>query len=150
MTTLSTHVRRASVAIALTLGVLATFGGPIALASAGVCRTDPVISLSNGKTLTMYEIVHTTPANIAGVTYTVHVPTGITATAITYPGAVPAAQQTVTVQSDNRKHRYDVYSTVLTLTPKIKVKAFTTVDHKRSKTKVSFSGRTMHTHLNAK
>lgn len=60
----------------LSLGLLA---GPLAgsaHAAYVTCKTDPVITLSNGKQVTLWAVVMTDASNISAVYYTLHVPVG--------------------------------------------------------------------------
>lgn len=77
-----------------------------------VCYTDPVVSLSDGSTVTMYAQTQDDPAYITGVDYELHVPTGVTITGMSYDQY--GYLETVTIVQDQLAGSYSVGTTVST------------------------------------
>jgi hypothetical protein len=93
-------------------GTLALFGASSANAAYSACRSDPVISLSNGQQMTLYEDISADPSQITGISYQLKLPVGVSVTSISYVGQIPANVQSVTVSSTNPANTYDDLVTV--------------------------------------
>src|SRR3954454_3604625 len=134
----------ASLALALSLTSL---GHSSAFALRGVCRADPVLVLSNSVTLTLYEDISDTVADVTKMTYDVHIPRGVTVKSISYPGDFPASIQTVTVTADQSAGNYDGYTVVYTKTANISVTAYGQANSTVSTHTSGHSGQQIHSHL---
>lgn len=62
---------------------LALVGTTTAFGISG-CRTDPTVSLSNGVSVQLWDSIATDISNVNGVAYVLHVPSGVSATKVTY------------------------------------------------------------------
>lgn len=70
-----------------------SLAAPVAHAAIGACRTDPILQLSNGATLSVIVNLPTTAASdVAGITYVVSVPGGVTTTNLSIPGALASVE----------------------------------------------------------
>lgn len=96
-----THSLLASALVALG-GLAGILGTGQAHAAYVTCKTDPVITLSTGKQVTLWAITQTSAANIAAVYYTLHIPAGTTVTSV--QGDQYAALEHVTVIADTKKN----------------------------------------------
>jgi|SRR5579872_1076488 len=119
--------------------------------AASACRSDPIVALSNGTQLTMYEDISDTAAVVTSITYQLHIPVGLTVKSIVYQGAVPGSVQSITVYADENTGNYDAYAVVNTRTPNTSVTAYMSGTGNRT-TAVSchtngHSGQLLHSHL---
>lgn len=85
-----------------------------AFAGVTVCDTDPVVTLSNGQTITLWDAVSTDPTNIVGVTYTLHIPTNLRVVSVSYDQY--AALESFTWVADQNGNRFED-DTVVTTNP---------------------------------
>jgi hypothetical protein len=107
------------------------------------CRKDPIVSLSNGKTLLISEVISTAANNVTQVTYIVHAPKGTTITKITYTGgASTSAVENVIFYADLAPDSYTTEIVVTTTQPHIPVTAKTIIG-KTSGTVSGFSGQSL-------
>lgn len=111
------------------------------------CRTDPMVTLSNGVTVTLYEDISDSATDVTKITYALHVPVGVTATSISYSGAVSASIQSVTLYADENPGNYDGYTEVYTATPNIPVTAYMSANSTVSCQTSGHSGQLLHSHL---
>ena len=73
--------------VALVLGAAVTglvFRPGSAFAGVTVCDTDPVVTLSNGQTITLWDAVSADPSSIRGVSYTLHIPQNLRVVSVSY------------------------------------------------------------------
>jgi hypothetical protein len=61
-----------------------TFRTGDAFAGVTVCATDPIVTLSNGVTITMVNNISDTESDIQNVNYTLHIPAGVRVTNVQY------------------------------------------------------------------
>jgi hypothetical protein len=78
-------VTKLALGLVLMTGAL---GGPLlaggAHAQLSTCRTDPIVTLSNGVSITMWATMQTDISNVKSVTYVLHVPAGVTLKSVSY------------------------------------------------------------------
>lgn len=55
-----------------------------AFAGVTVCRTDPIVTLSNGQSITLWDNISADPSTITGVSYTLHIPTNLSVVSVSY------------------------------------------------------------------
>ena len=113
------------------LGSLSLLSLTPASAALGVCRSDPVFTLSNGRVITLNEAITDTKADITGASYVLHIPTGTEVSSISYSGAV-GSQQNMSWYADQAAGTFTATSTVLTKTAKIPVTAYMSIGAKNS------------------
>ena len=127
----------------LTSAVLACglLSGPLASLSAHAaitaCRSDPVVTLSNGMKVTLYENIYDSATDVSGISYQLHIPVGLTVTSVSYSGAVAASLQTITTSADENPGNFDAYTVVYTRTPNISVTAYMSATSSSGTTTVS-------------
>src|SRR5579884_3880257 len=101
-------LRRLSGALAATAslacGLLA--GTLEAHAAYQVCRTDPIVLLSNGRQLNIVESVSDVASDINAIQYSVHVPSGVGVRKITYTGGPLKGKESVTFYTDAASGQY--------------------------------------------
>ena len=61
-------------------------------AKVSVCRSDPIISLSNGQSVTITDSISDASTDLQHITYVLHAPTGVTVTHITYTSGMSAIE----------------------------------------------------------
>src|SRR2546421_11994133 len=66
-----------------------------------LCRTDPVVLLSDGTVIRLQTTISANPADVQWVSYTVHAPAGTTLSRLVYTGGSLGAQETVKVLADD-------------------------------------------------
>lgn len=76
-----TFIAAALLSASLLVAPLLTQGTHAAIS---YCRTDPVVSLSNGAVVTMYADTYDVLSDIKSVSYVLHGPVGTTVTGVTY------------------------------------------------------------------
>ena len=87
------------------------FGANTAFASRSICRTDPVVVLSDGTIFDLSASISTTPDNIDHVDYTIHAPAGVKATSIVYTDLF-LVNEKVYVVNDSPARTYSTETTV--------------------------------------
>ena len=141
-------LRRASViAASLCAGLaLLVTGTGTAFGLTG-CRSDPVITLSNGVTLVMWESIGDSASDVKSVKYQVDVPTGVSVRSVVYAGDVAANLQSVTVSANENSGNYDTYSTVKTSKSGIQTAAYAQANFTVSAQTVGPTPNPLHSHL---
>jgi hypothetical protein len=135
----------------LLAGCLLVTGAAGVHAQLATCRSDPLLTLSNGAQVTLYEDIYDAASDVTGVTYQLHVPVGVMVRSITYSGAISSKLQTITVTADENAGDYDAYTVVYTKTANISVTAYmsgtsngtTTVSCQTN----GHNGQLLHSHL---
>ena len=129
------------------LGLASLLAGSLALgaltpaaASVGVCRSDPVFTMNNGKSITLNETITDTKADIKGGAYVLHIPTGTKVTKISYSGAVGSSQST-SWTADQPAGSYTATSTVSTTAASAPVTAYMTIGIKNSTSDIGTSNK---------
>ena len=103
--------RRAAGVAALLAALLGAFAPSLpAQAGAGLCRTNPVVVLTNGTVIDLGADIGTGLLNLNHVTYTLHVPRGI-AGAGRGPHAQPADDHRVLQRSRRTRRRASIRPT---------------------------------------
>jgi hypothetical protein len=105
--------------VALVLGAAVTglvFRPGSAFAGVTVCDTDPVVTLSNGQTITLWDAVSADPSSIQGASYTLHIPQGLRVVSVSYDqyGALESFNWT----ADQNGNRFED-DTVVTTNPAV-------------------------------
>jgi len=117
--------------LALPLGLTLLGGLSPASAAVGVCRSDPVFTFANGKTLTLNETITDSKSDVIGATYVLHIPVGWAVSKISYTGTV-GSQQNLSWYADQPAGEGSASTTVLTKTAKVPVTANATLGSKKS------------------
>jgi hypothetical protein len=125
-------------------------GGPLlaggAHAQISGCRSDPVVTLSNGDQVTLYEDISDTATDVTQITYQLHIPVGLSVKSVTYSGAIASKLQSITLTADENLGNYDAYTVVSTKTPNIPVTAYMTANTTTSTQTAGHSGQVLHSH----
>lgn len=97
--------------VAMLMAALPTMQASAALVK---CRTDPIFQFSNGDKLTVTLDISADAANVRNVTYTLHVPAGVTVTKATYTAGGLGTKEVYKVVQDGTAKTYktDVLVTV--------------------------------------
>jgi hypothetical protein len=95
----------------------------VAYAGRSICRSDPIVTLSNGTVVTMTEDIALDPSSVRSVTYTLNAPRGTTITRIVYTGDIPAANQRVVLVANRDATHYHTQTHVDAITNNIAVTA---------------------------
>jgi hypothetical protein len=138
----------------LGLGVLPS-PGAVAHAALSGCRTDPVVSLSNGVQVSMSNSISDMSTNVSSVAYTLHGPQRTTVTGVSYANSTPGVPETFQYIADNNAGNYDSYSAIYDKNAGIDVQYYTTVTNtvtgqvlsQSAQTHLSGSGQSLHIHL---
>jgi hypothetical protein len=149
MLTLAFRGRRAFVlasALAASL-LLAPLSSLSAHAALTYCRTDPVVLLSNGKSVQMEADIADTASDVQHIDYVLRAPAGTTVVSIIYSGDLPANQESFEFISDGAPGNYDTGTTVTTDNPDIDITASTTITGGVVDTQEGRSGHSLHCHL---
>ena len=110
--------RRLWLAAALSLALLTgAFMPRTAAAYVGGCRTDPVLSLSNGAQVTIVSDIGDSFGDIKQVMYVVHAPAGTSLLSVWDPAGTLNANEVVAFSADNAANTYDVGTMVFTFSP---------------------------------
>jgi hypothetical protein len=121
-----TYFKPLVIALVLSIGLLKLIAGPgDAFAGTTACRTDPVVTLSSGVTVTMAATIYDTQSDIQKVVYVLHAPSGVTVTGITWPNDSLSSRESVQYFADNTTGHYTTQTTVTTETKGVKVSATT-------------------------
>lgn len=107
------HSRSLLASTLLMAGLLAVLvQAPVAWAGHSICRTDPVVTLSNGVIVTMTEDIEADPSAVQGINYTLSAPRGTTITRIDYYGPIAPALQHVTLVANQDDSHYHTQTNV--------------------------------------
>lgn len=131
-------------------GILASLlgaGGPHHAHAAEACRSDPIVSLSNGLVVDLGATIIDTPSDITGVTYTMHAPAGISVVSVVYPPDPNNIPQTFQFYADNPAGAWDSYTNVATATPGIGVTATAQVANLPLFSATGVSNQDVHVHV---
>jgi hypothetical protein len=137
--------------VALVFAALAFTVFAYGTASAGLdaCAGDPVLHLSNGKTMTINVTIGTSASNVTAVDYEVHVPRGVKLVGKPEWFGDPAliAVENLKFRDDAPAGQYTSDTFVTTKIDHVKVSATTTLDN-RSKKVSGFNGQHLTTTFN--
>src|SRR5215471_4142917 len=97
---------------------------PAAHASLGGCRSDPVVTLSNGHAFDLHATINDTYDDVQLVSYTLHAPVGTWVTS-EVDTALLGPKDTFQFYADKPANTYSAGTKVTTLTPQIPVVAAT-------------------------
>jgi hypothetical protein len=97
---------------------------PATHAAIGGCRSDPIVTLSNGYAFDLHATVYTTYDDVQLVTYTLHAPVGTWVTS-EVDTSLLGGKETFLFRADNPPNTYTAATKVDTLTPQIPVVAAT-------------------------
>ena len=99
---------------------------PVSNVSAALttCRTDPILTFSNGAKLTVATTISTTETNMTRVSYVVHTPKGVTMTRVMYTASGLNTKEVLTMLYDQAPNVYVVETIVTTTVNGVSVKAF--------------------------
>jgi hypothetical protein len=109
-------------------------------ASYHICRTDPILQLSNGKAVTVLTTITDTAADVQTVTYTVHIPAGVSVVHSQYTSGALAGKESLTVFADAAAATYATTTVVTTGHTGIPVTATTSVTTTKSAVSSSVGG----------
>jgi hypothetical protein len=93
-------------------------------AALGGCRSDPVVTLSNGNALDLSAVVDDTASDVQQVSYTLHAPVGTTIVSETDTSAL-GPKDTFVFYADQPPNTYSAGTKVYTTTPQISAVATT-------------------------
>lgn len=95
--------------------VIATIASTSSASAALVkCRTDPIFLLSNGDSLNVSVDISADAANVRNLTYTVHVPAGVTVRKVTYTAGGLGTKEMYKVVQDSVAKTYKTDTVVTT------------------------------------
>lgn len=98
------HLTRLVGVLALAGALGLVQGGQRAEAAYMVCRTDPLITLSNGAVVDLSAVTVSSQPQITHASYAVHVPVGVHVTGIKYDAS--ASIEAVAIVADQAAHHY--------------------------------------------
>jgi hypothetical protein len=103
-----------------------------------VCRTDPIVTLSNGYQMTLWSDIYTDVSLVRGVSYTLHVPVGVSVQGVSYDQN--GSLETLTVVADETGGRYSVTTNVSLISGIAPVTVFATRQNSTVAMAVGVSG----------
>lgn len=120
--------RRVVAAPLLAAGLLATLPPPpLAHAELVGCRSDPVVTLSDGTVLDLSAQISDAVADVQQVVYTLHVPLGTRVVSLVSTDGALGLKESVRITADDLPTTYDTGTAVSTGTAGVAVTATTTV-----------------------
>jgi hypothetical protein len=87
------------------------------------CQTDPVVVLSNGKSVQLAATIYDDASDVESVAYSLHGPAGTSVVSVTYSGDLPASMESFTYTADAKAGQYPATTTVVTGASGIQVSA---------------------------
>lgn len=93
---------------------MVTFPTRNVFAALGKCRTDPIFVLSNGDSLNVSVNINADATNVRNLTYTVHVPAGVTVKKVTYTAGGLGTKEMYKVVQDSVAKTYKTDTVVTT------------------------------------
>jgi hypothetical protein len=107
--------RRAAGVAVLLAALLVAFAPSLpAQAGAGLCRTDPVVVLTNGTVIDLGADISTGLLSLNHVTYTLHVPQGSRVLAVVHTPNLPTTTESFNIAADAAAGRYRADTVVTT------------------------------------
>lgn len=103
---------------------------PSASAKAAICRTDPLVHLSNGTVVQIVAEAEADPSSIQSITYTLHVPQGLSITEVEYMGDVSPENEQLLFVDDAKDHHYKTETVVEADGKDVHVTAIVTIGDK--------------------
>src|SRR5579871_2927962 len=113
------------VQLLLALSLLAIISG--AAQATLLCRSDPVVILSNGVTLDLGATLNVLPMQVKQVHYELHVPVGVSMILAIHTPAWITSQETFVLIADQQPGQYEAVTTAYTTTGDAQVVADTTL-----------------------
>lgn len=86
-----------------------------AFAGTTVCRTDPIVTLSNGQTITLWSSIGTDITTVSNVSYVLHIPANLQVTSVTHDQY--ASLESFSWVADQGGNRFEDDTTVTTSSP---------------------------------
>lgn len=106
------------------------------------CRTDPIFKLSNGDVVNITLDISADASNVRNVTYSLHVPAGITVTKVTYTAGGLGTKETYKIYQDSPAKTYTTDTLVTTQnTGSIAVIATTRLNATYAKSVTGYNGQ---------
>src|SRR5690348_6512100 len=91
------------------LAAAIVLAGPLAAVNgqaASACRSDPIVTLSNGVQVQMSDLMFDSAANVSLVAYTLHGPAGTAVVSVSYANTDPGIAETFQYVADNGAGNY--------------------------------------------
>jgi hypothetical protein len=131
-------------AAALFSGLVA---GPLlphnAAAAISLCRTDPIVRLSNGVVVDLTATISTSGVNVQQIVYMLHAPAGTRVLSVLYTGGDLAGRERVQFFADTAATTYKSVTTVSTSVSAVPVTASMRVSSVGSGTASGYSGQAL-------
>ena len=108
----SSRLRGGAAGVLCLLVVLLT--APGAQAAASVCRTDPIVWLSDGHKVTLSANISTELSKVHQITYTLHAPAGLTVTSIVHTAGGLGTKEVFYFYGDQPAQHYTTETVVRT------------------------------------
>lgn len=125
--------------------------------NAGVvgCRSDPIVTLSNGVVVQMFSDIADSGTHINNVAYVLHAPLGVRVVSVTYPPDTnPNIHESLQFFADGKQHKYYNTATVFSALSSVTVVTYSTAVGKtgktRSATRIGKANQTLAMTLNVK
>ena len=125
------------------LGILLVLTATPVSAALARCRVDPIFILSNGDSVAVTSEVFTDPSKISYITYTLHVPAGVTVKRVVHTALGVGIKEVYKVYQDSPPGKYtsDTVVTTSSLAPKVAVTVYTRLNGIPVKTVSGYSGQ---------
>jgi hypothetical protein len=118
---------------------------PVTQASAALvrCRVDPIFVLSNGDVVTITVDIGTDPVKVRNVTYTLHIPAGVTVTQVAHTARGLGIKEIYNVYQDSPAGTYttDTVITTLDAAHTVPVIAYTRLNGVYTKSASGYNGQ---------
>jgi hypothetical protein len=98
-----------------------------AAAAIRVCRSDPIILLSNGETIQTAATIATDAANVRPVKYTLHLPKGVKVIVVLFTPNQLGRKELVSFIDDRAPYSYATDTVITTSSPNVSSTAYTRV-----------------------
>jgi hypothetical protein len=108
------HIRLRGGAAAVLFLLITLLSAPGAQAAASVCRTDPIVWLSDGHKVTLSANIGTELSKVRHVIYTLHAPVGLTVTSIVHTAGGLGTKEVFYFYADQPAQRYTATTLVRT------------------------------------
>lgn len=112
-----------------------------ASASVGLCRTDPIVMLSNGVTMRLTTGVNDASSDVQSVLYTVALPAGVSINQVVYTGGALGGKESVVAQTANDGSAYNTTVLVTTGASNVQVAAGVALTSGQSGAAAGYSGQ---------
>ncbi len=135
---------RLTAALLLAMALVFVAGAPTTtFAAISICRTDPIVWFTDGSRVQMSVSIGADVSNVVKIVYVIQTPLTKKVSKIVYTGGALAGKESVTVVAGKLNNGWTTQTTVMTLTSKVPVTAYSSYNGSQRAQLSGLSGQTL-------